>query len=77
MTIPDAVISLLTAFGAAEISYVESVILSGAAAERPARESPLKKYWLGLSLKHRYLFWSGFFFMLSPFAVPLFGLSVH
>ena len=67
----DMIIVILTVFGALEMSYVESVILSHSGRGADQRKPLIKIYWHDLSLKNRWLFWTGFLCMLSPFTVSL------
>jgi hypothetical protein len=64
---PDMIIVALTVFGALEMSYVESIILSPSGRRADREKSLGEIYWHDLSWKNRWLFWTGFFCMLSPF----------
>ncbi|MDA8241743.1 MAG: hypothetical protein M0Z67_15430 [Nitrospiraceae bacterium] len=71
----DMIISILTIFGALEVSYVESVILSLPGGETDQRKSLREMYWHDLSWKNRWLFWTGVICMLSPFLIPVFATA--
>ena len=75
MNAADAIIAGLTIFGAMEMSYVESSILShighGINKEETLPKTLRNMYWYSLSWKNRLLFWTGFICMLSPFTIAL------
>ncbi len=57
--------------GAIEISYVESRIISRAGAVKSGENSLLERYWSNLSAKERWIFWTGFMLLISPFVLAV------
>jgi hypothetical protein len=71
MNTTDLIIAGLTVFGALEISYVESFILSHSGAGTNPGKSLRKIYWYDLTGRNRLIYWTGFICMLSPFILSL------
>ena len=67
----EIIISSLCAIGAIEISYVESRIISKAEAINLDENSLLEIYWHNLSVKERWIFWTGFILLISPFVLAI------
>ncbi|GEM_PF-7095842 len=67
----EIIISSLCAVGAMEISYVESRIISKAGAIKLGKNSLLGIYWSNLSVRERWIFWTGFILLISPFVLAI------
>ncbi|MFI5293952.1 MAG: hypothetical protein ACHQ0Y_02880 [Thermodesulfovibrionales bacterium] len=67
----EIIISSLCAIGAIEVSYVESRIISKAGAIKSGENSLLEIYWSNLSVKERWIFWTGFILLISPFVLAI------
>jgi hypothetical protein len=65
----EIIISSLCAIGAIEMSYIESRIIAKAEAIKLGDHSLLKIYWSNLSVKERWIFWTGFVLLISPFVL--------
>lgn len=67
----EIIISSLCAIGAIEISYVESRIISKAGVIKLGENSLLEIYWHNLSVKERWIFWTGFILLISPLVLAV------
>lgn len=67
----EIIISSLCAIGAIEVSYVESRIISKAGAIKLGENSLLEIYWSNLSVKERWIFWTGLILLISPFVLAV------
>lgn len=67
----EIIISSLCAIGAIEISYIESRIISKAGAIKSGENCLLEIYWSNLSVKERWIFWTGFILLISPFVLAI------
>jgi hypothetical protein len=67
----EIIISCLCAIGAIEVSYVESRIISKAGAIKLGENSLLEIYWSNLSVIERWIFWTGFILLISPFVLAV------
>jgi hypothetical protein len=67
----EIIMTCLALAGAIEISYVESSIISKSVSRQVKETSLLDIYWYDLSKKDRWLFWTGFIFLFSPFILPI------
>ncbi len=63
----EIIICILFATGAIEISYVESRIISKTGAMKLSANSLREIYWLNLSVRERWIFWTGLILLASPF----------
>ena len=67
----EIIMTCLALAGSIEISYVESSIISKSLSRQVRETSLLDIYWCDLSKKGRWLFWTGMFFLISPFILPV------
>jgi len=65
------IITCLSVAGALEISYVQSIIISKGRSIQFRKKTLFDIYWHDLSKKDRWLFWTGFVLLISPFTLAI------
>jgi hypothetical protein len=62
---------MVCVIGAISISYIESGNISNMGPAESRKNSLIDLYWSNLSVKERWIFWTGCIFVLSPFALAI------